>query len=59
MSQAANHTPISAMKSNYGIGSLTEIVELLIMKQKSHKSFVYVFYISSALGTRQADVFAL
>lgn len=47
------------MKSNYGIGSLMEIVELLIMKQKSHKSFVSVFYISSALGTRQADVFAL
>lgn len=59
ISQAANHMHISAMKSNYGIRPLMEMVELLIMKQKGHESLTLVFYVSSAFGTRQDDVFIL
>lgn len=44
------------MKSNYGIRPLIEMVELLIMKQKSHESLITVFYVSSAFGKRQGDV---
>lgn len=36
-----------------------EIVELLMVKQKSQESLISVFCISFAFGRKQADVFEL
>jgi len=45
------------MKCNYGIAPLMEMVELLMVKQKSYESLISVFCVSSAFGRKQAAVF--